>query len=171
MAPERVVKVKARKKSGNGLAIVITTVLLLLAILFALIIRPVAAYDSDNVTSVDLSIYNSDNLSIAAANVTVSGNITATATITDLEDVAETHAETLAASVNDAITAGTGLILVILFVAIAYVGRERLEYGLAGLVCILYGMSLWGTSEYMSIALAVAGIFMFTKAQRAKRQK
>lgn len=51
---------------------------------------------------------------------------------------------------------------------LAYWHRDRVLYLLAGFACLLFGFSYWGSSAYLSILVALLGIYNFFKMAEAR---
>ena len=113
---------------------------------------------TDNAT--DVILWQGDNVTLTAANVTITDNIT----ITDLQVALIAAAEAQTEDIGEIADTVIGFILVLVFAGLAYWHRDRLLYIIAGLAFITYGFSYLSTSIYISILLVLLGAYSFLKA-------
>jgi len=78
---------------------------------------------------------------------------------------------TIQGTVDRALAALIGMVIIILMVVLAFWHRDPIMYVLAGFSFILYGFTLWTTSWYLSILLVVAGMGLFIKAGIDRKKK
>jgi len=78
---------------------------------------------------------------------------------------------TIQGTVDRALAALIGLVVIIFLVILAFWHRDPIMYVLAGFSFILYGFTLWTTSWYLSILLVVAGMALFVKARVDRKKK
>jgi hypothetical protein len=105
----------------------------------------------------------------AADNVTtlVSDNFTISLspdTLTTLATIANDAAQILADNLKEVISDILGLMIVVFIGLLAFWHRDSRIYILAGFSFLLYGFGYYRTSVYISVILALLGIFCFAKA-------